>query len=318
MLGINSLRRQEPSRLLCWVLQLAFLILMATRGYALATDSIRIINPSFEADSFTTEPGLVHDNGPITGWASSGLVGLNPWRGPFGDSSPYADAGVVPDGRQVAFLQTNVESPRAELSQVVSGLETGEVYWLQVSVNKRRQIDVNHEAGQPRLHVSYAGEPVLDWLISEADPDQQRFTGFFRPSVSSGALTIRSEGRINAPPVDTDRALIVDALSFIQRDPDEVLLFNPSFEARGTYGPETDVIAGWKAEDLRLVNVLAAPGALDGINAARFVGAAALSQPVRNLVPETRTRFAMTIRSREIAPAGYGSQLEISKCFPDT
>src|SRR6185436_14690502 len=51
---------------------------------------LSMINPSFEADTFTIFPGYVANNGPITGWSALGGHGINPGVG----FSPFADNGA--------------------------------------------------------------------------------------------------------------------------------------------------------------------------------------------------------------------------------
>src|ERR1041384_2491724 len=70
---------------------------------ALSTRAQTIANPSFEADSFTVFPGYISGNGQISGWIANNndRVGLNPAGG-----SPFANTGTVPDGNNVAFIQS--------------------------------------------------------------------------------------------------------------------------------------------------------------------------------------------------------------------
>ncbi|MCO5052140.1 MAG: immunoglobulin domain-containing protein [Verrucomicrobiae bacterium] len=106
-----------------------------------------IPNPSFEADTFTIFPGYTSDNGPITGWVGSPAerVGLNPASG-----SPFANNGTIPDGSNVAFIQSNATDPSTptKLSTTISGLSAGTTYKVTFRANGRvRTADV------PRLKV---------------------------------------------------------------------------------------------------------------------------------------------------------------------
>ena len=89
-----------------------------------------MINPSFEANTFTVLPGYsyVSGNGPITGWTSPGSHGVNP----VGGANPFADNGAIPDGNQVAFLQED-----GALSQMVGGFTVGAEYCVQYDENSR-------------------------------------------------------------------------------------------------------------------------------------------------------------------------------------
>ncbi len=91
-----------------------------------------IPNPSFETDLFTVFPGYVSGNSPITGWVGNfpSSHGINP-----GPSSPFADNGVVPQGSNVAFIQSN--SNDSSLETTISGLTVGQTYQLSFRANAR-------------------------------------------------------------------------------------------------------------------------------------------------------------------------------------
>src|ERR1051325_795591 len=94
---------------------------------ALSQTAPLLINPSFEADHFTNFPGLVSSNRAMTGWFAVGNVGLNP----IADGrSPYADNGAVPQGTQVAFIQSG-----GLLRQTLAGFIVGGVYQVQYAEN---------------------------------------------------------------------------------------------------------------------------------------------------------------------------------------
>ena len=94
-------------------------------GLGLAPLTVRgqsIPNPSFELDTFTNSSGYISNNFPITGWTGSptNAVGLSP----AGGVATYANNGVIPDGKQVAFLQSG-PGIVATLSTVITGLTPG-------------------------------------------------------------------------------------------------------------------------------------------------------------------------------------------------
>ena len=103
-------------------------------------------NPSFEANSITTWPGY----GPITSWAPSfanSSSGLNPI---YDGSSPFADNGRTPDGRQVAFLQSDMT-----LSQTLSNVVVGQTYRVHYYENARTtNVDVK---STPTCRVTVGG-----------------------------------------------------------------------------------------------------------------------------------------------------------------
>ena len=74
-------------------------------GFALVAGAVAqtISNPSFEENSFAVAPGYISANAAIPGWTASntGRVGLNPANG-----TPSADNGAVPNGANVAFIQS--------------------------------------------------------------------------------------------------------------------------------------------------------------------------------------------------------------------
>jgi hypothetical protein len=106
-----------------------------------------ITNPSFEADVFTTAPGSISANGPITGWtvADPARAGL----APAGALNAFANNGTVPNGTNVLYLQTtNVAST------VLSGLTAGVDYTVRFRVNST--------AGTtPTLRVAIDNNPSL-------------------------------------------------------------------------------------------------------------------------------------------------------------
>jgi hypothetical protein len=100
----------------------------ASLGARLEIGLNTIVNPSFEADSFSVFPGYVSGNGPITGWNALGGHGINP-----GNSfSPFADNGTIPNGSKVAFMQAD-----GALSQMVSGFSPGTDYYVVYFENAR-------------------------------------------------------------------------------------------------------------------------------------------------------------------------------------
>jgi len=89
-------------------------------------------NPGFEADTFTVFPGYISGNAPITGWTASNEAGagLNPSGG-----SPFANNGVIPEGSQVAFIQSG--GGESSLETIVTGLTPGQKYQLGFRLNAR-------------------------------------------------------------------------------------------------------------------------------------------------------------------------------------
>src|ERR1044072_2578102 len=105
------------------------LTLAAATGFAQT-----IPNPSFEADTYTVFPGYISGNGgTLTGWTANNTsrAGINP-----GGGSPFADNGTIPDGANVAFIQSGTAGGTT-LSTVISGLTAGQTYKLTFRCNAR-------------------------------------------------------------------------------------------------------------------------------------------------------------------------------------
>lgn len=110
-------------------LALALVALLVMPGIASASANvIAIHNPSFEDNTITTFPGY----GAIKDWKSTDTTktGVNVSGGPF------ADNGAIPNGSQVAFIQSNDGKVEA-LSQTLSGFVPGKKYVLRFYYNAR-------------------------------------------------------------------------------------------------------------------------------------------------------------------------------------
>ncbi|MDH7571575.1 MAG: hypothetical protein QHJ73_18515, partial [Armatimonadota bacterium] len=114
-------------------------------------------NYSFERDRFAVWPGVARgNNGAITGWFSTGNVGINPVYpaslAPRQTNTPFFDNGAAPDGRQVAFIQ----GP-GRLAQRIPGFRKGCRYVVLYRENTRVQRQGNE---WPRVRV-LLGEKVV-------------------------------------------------------------------------------------------------------------------------------------------------------------
>jgi hypothetical protein len=197
-------------------------------GLKLAFDvSVEVVtsfvrNASFEASPVPGDAG----NGPIKGW--TGGSGLNAQGGPFTDNSS------IPDRNQVAFLQGPVT-----LSQQIFALTPGKNYWLQFRYNARL-----FGGTAINLSVKFDGKELGKFEdIIAADFYPYYFANLeFTPGGSTGLLEF-----ITSVAAGVDATLLLDAVSIVQRDPGEVVIENPSFEASGNpvgvgyLGP----ISGW-------------------------------------------------------------------------
>lgn len=166
-------------------------------------------NPSFE-DNY---PLIFPHYGPISGWSGAERTGVSRGDGPFHDN------GAIPDRSQVAFLQGTTF-----LAQPIEGLEPGRPYWLQFRYNAR-----NCCGGTIGFAVRFDGNtlgifsPVTP--VGNANPYQVANLVFV-PTASAGLLEFSTWST-------GDASLLLDALTLVQRDPEDVVLRNPSFEASG-------------------------------------------------------------------------------------
>jgi hypothetical protein len=244
---------------------------------------VHLRNPSFESNY---DPAWPHYSA-IDEWI--GGSGVNRAAGPFHDN------GVIPDGAQIAFLQG-----ASTLSQLITGLEPGRRYWLQVRYNARGC------CGGETPDMTLAIDGVVLGTESAIQPSGSTY--YFRnwefvPTANEALLEISSR-----PHAGGDATLLVDAVSVIQRDAGNVVLQNPSFEASGLValpGIFTEQrIAGWQGEGTFGLNLAGDPFADNGItphqNFVAFVqGMGSLSQNLTGLIPgETyQVRFAYNARS---------------------
>lgn len=94
--------------------------------------SATITNPSFETDVFAVAPGAISANGPITGWTASDdtRVGLNP----AGGTNVFANNGAVPDGVNVAYVQSDTFTS-IRLDTKLTDLDVGQTYKVDFRFN---------------------------------------------------------------------------------------------------------------------------------------------------------------------------------------
>ena len=131
-----------------------------------------VANPSFEADRFATWPGCArHNGGKITGWTFRGSVGINPTQpDPAKPKAPrhaFTDNGLIPHGRQVAFLQN-----ACTLSQAIGGFEKGKRYRVTYRENARHN---NAPKRNPRLKATLGGETIVsEHAVEPVEPVNSR------------------------------------------------------------------------------------------------------------------------------------------------
>ncbi len=209
---------------------------LASGGVAMASDSIAVGNSSFE-DNVIATPGY----GAITDWTSTDTSrsGVN------NNTEPFALNTNIPDGSQVGFVQDAFGST-ATLSQSISGLTVGQQYWFQIFYNARQSAGSPPSPYIPSMDVTYGSQTLANVpTVSVASPNYAFLNAAFTPTASSGTLSISN------PASAGDSTLLIDGISIIQRNANQVVIANPSFEGSGqpsasgfTY---TNAIAGWTA-----------------------------------------------------------------------
>jgi hypothetical protein len=204
--------------------------------------SINVVNPSFETDGdFGAFPGYVAGNSPITGWTDSndGRTGVN------NGSQPFASGTNIPDFSHVGLIQQNVDT--GTLSQTISGLVPGEQYWFQVFYGER-------QGGTPVLNVTYGGQTLVaaTTLPTANDPNFQFINVPFTPTTSSAALTFANISGSG------DNTALIDGISVVQRNANQVVIANPSFEGSQSNGVAgySNAIAGWTTSGSTGINPL--------------------------------------------------------------
>jgi len=168
----------------------------------LPADRVPVIaNPSFEADNFTTFPGYVSGNGPITGWNALGGHGVNP--GTFG--GPFTDNGTIPDGTKAGFLQED-----GALRQVVSGFTIGATYQIRYFENARNCCS----GTAPFVEVRVGGQTVLAAHavppVGGANPYRLATTDPFTATATAMELAF-----VKSNPQGGDTTLLLDNISVL-------------------------------------------------------------------------------------------------------
>jgi hypothetical protein len=178
-----------------------------------------VLNPSFEYSA----PNVM----PIAGW--TGGSGVN------SASGPWVDNGIIPDQFQVAVMEnTNT------LSQQLYGLVPGANYWLQFRYNASVNdfsfslIDLDVTLGGAEL-VSIGGISAAG--VSPGDVPFYFTNIVFVPTNASELLEFSTSPTF--PPLAA--TLLLDAVNIVQRDTNEVVVENPSFEASGE-GPYPGIV----------------------------------------------------------------------------
>ncbi len=201
-----------------------------------------VLNPSFEE----SDPGVT----PITSWTGGSEVD--------GSSGPFLDNGIIPDQVQVAVLEGTTT-----LSQQIYGLSPGTNYWLQFRYNASASA-----GGAVNLKVTLGGNVLatinnIAAVGSSVGDVPFYFTNIvFTPTNASELLEFSTTPTLP----NTTPALLLDAVSMVQRGSNEIIIENPSFEAGGEPSPTSypGAMAGWSVTGGNGVNF--SPGDTFGDN----------------------------------------------------
>ncbi|MDB6025773.1 MAG: putative Peptidase propeptide [Verrucomicrobiales bacterium] len=176
-------------------------LLALMTGVAMEAGAQSIPNPSFEANTFSIFPGYASDNGGgITGWVLSDPthIGLNP-----GGGSPFADNGAIPNGLNVAFVQSS--GGASTLSTTITGLTSGTSYQVTFRANRRTGVNA------PNPTWSLNGEAFVAFTAAPEVGGSNPYyvnTGFFIATNATAALSIRNQ-------TADDSTLLVDDFSIV-------------------------------------------------------------------------------------------------------
>ena len=176
---------------------------------------LNMANSSFDADSFVSWPGYIGDNpggapdtppgpnGPISGWDANPpeSVGLNPISN---GQSPFADNGTIPNGRQVAFLQSFSPDTPVTLSQIFDRLTVGSQYYLHFYENSRAATP------EPALEVTLGGVTVVPVHSVPSGAYREVSSDVFTASASSLELMF-----LKTSPSGADTTLLIDNVAFV-------------------------------------------------------------------------------------------------------
>ncbi len=248
-------------------------------------------NPSFES----SPPAAGVGYGPIPAWTTSTTgFGVN------NSAMPFFDNGVVPDRNQVAFIQQGPKS----LSQSIRGLTSGQRYAVQAFYNAR----TSAETDSISFTVNFGGQQIHSVSNVTAVGVGNPFHFLNAPFVATGEtglleFTTSSTG---------DATLLLDGISIIPQQANEIVVKNPSFEASGLpsgvgYLP---AIAGWNFVGGHGINIDAAgPFSDNGISGAQdrvgfLQSPASFSQILEGLTPNATYSLSYSVNARSGDTAG--------------
>lgn len=256
-------------------------------------------NSSFESSPRAEGVGY----SSILAW--TGGSGLNTSDGPFHDNA------TIPDRDQVAFLQGV-----STLSQEIRGLTAGKNYWLQFRYNARNCCG----GSSIDLKVNFAGKELLSLPNIQSAESAALESYYFQninfvPDSPSGTLEF-------ATTPNGDATLLLDSISIVQRDPDEIVVENPSFEATGNpVGVgylQPRAISGWEMAASFGVNITdVGPFSDNGITLDQdrvlfMQGSGTASQLITGFTPNTDYTLIYYVNARNCCGGGGVTRYSVS------
>ena len=176
-----------------------------------ALNELAVQNAGFEdnATSFTDSPGYVNtgNNPAIAGWTSNNMLsGINGTSG--GTGQDFANQGTIPEGSNVAFLQTVNTNPTS-ISQSIAGFVAGQKYAVTFYDNYRSGYS------DPTLSVSVGGQQVYSSAVTDdANGDYNYVTTDTFTAATTGPMLLTFTG-VNAGG-SGDGAVLLDKVKVLQ------------------------------------------------------------------------------------------------------
>ncbi|MEN6498501.1 MAG: LamG domain-containing protein [Thermoguttaceae bacterium] len=195
----------------------------------LAGRTTLVTNGSFERDTFANWPGYISGNAKLSHWTTSteDRVGLSPSTnaGPNGEAQDtFANNGLIPDGNQVAFLQSTAN--QVSLTQSVSGFDPGQQYLVVYRENARAG------KAKPDVSVTLGGQTVVTSHAVTPVEAEKSFTKPYRYIASSlfTASGATHDLQFTAANATADSAALIDAVQVLPM----YLAFSDNFNVQAT------------------------------------------------------------------------------------
>jgi hypothetical protein len=302
------MKNKKMTRILC-ILPVTMLALAAQPLWA---QNAFVANPSFEDNYPATWPYY----GSVDSW--TGGSGVNESGGPFHNAGT-----LIPDRDRVAFIQGS-----SSMSQSISGLTPGKQYWAQFWYEGRIG------TGTCELMVLFDGLQIGVIPSTQLVVKGYDFVSFFfTPTNDTGTLTFQTQNT-------GDATVDLDAVNIVQRDADNVVMMNPSFEASGPPTASTGnppaadsgeiiapaAMAGWQWDTnqsgtygISLVGgVYADNGAIPDQDLVGFIsGPGSLSQTVSSLYVNTPYQLSFAYNAQSAGGANAHLQVMVAGVVVD-